>query len=295
MSHDQPTAPDAHNALRSALQEAASRRFDNERDVERWVAYWADTVQRNEGLLGGFNARILFDFRDKIVLDVGCGTAGLARIVREEDGTYLGMDYHTIVEYGSVFASRLGLTETLLLRGSAIQLPFPNSSVDYIVAFDVIEHLVGGYSWQLMFCQEMGRVLKENGLIFLTTPNRLNPFEGHTHLYFPHYMPIPLANLYIRAFRPSFFKEYSSYAEVHILSPWKLRSLLEESGLKLVHDYPWCMDFEDYPPRRRRILHALRILGGLDWGWSYGYWFAACKDSSYDELKRLKSKDWLSQ
>src|SRR5688572_23921012 len=76
---------------------------------------------------------------------------------------------------------------------------------------------------------------------------------------------------YIKWKNPSFLQEYKTYGEIHLLTPWKIKKLLREAGLKMVHDFPWGMDLEDYPLRKRARQRFLRALG-LSWIVKRGFW-----------------------
>jgi len=266
----------------------------NEEAISKWTGYWTDTLSRNHGLFTAFRSRIEIRLEGKTVLDIGCGTAGLSRVITEEGGFYIGSDFFPIIlEMGQALISDLPRSKSAsLIRASGTHLPLATSSVDYVVAFDIIEHLEAGRSWQLSFLREIRRVLKPTGLLLLTTPNLLYPFEGHTFLYGPQYLPVWLADLYIQWRNPSFLQEYKSYGKVHLLTPWKLHRLLDEARLKVVHDFPWGMDMEDYPAEKRR---RLTLLGraGLRWAATSGFWFSACREEDWDEVRQLKRKEWL--
>lgn len=65
------------------------------------------------------------------------------------------------------------MTKPELVNGSALQLPFLNQSFDLIIIQDVIEHL----SEVTNFYIEIERVLKPNGIIYLSTPNKFSIFN----------------------------------------------------------------------------------------------------------------------
>ena len=65
------------------------------------------------------------------------------------------------------------MTEQKLVNASALQLPFSNHSFDLIIIQDVIEHLTNISD----FYSEVKRILKTNGMIYLSTPNKLSIFN----------------------------------------------------------------------------------------------------------------------
>lgn len=267
---------------------------ENEAATLKWVDYWTGTLSRNLEILRIFRSRIEIDFHSKTVLDIGCGTGGLSQIVTDEGGIYYGADFYpATLEMSQAFISDLGHPENAhLIQASGTHLPLADSSIDIIIAFDVIEHLVGGASWQLRFLKEIQRVLRPQGILVLTTPNFLHPFEGHTLLYGPQYLPVSLADRYIKWKNPSFLQEYRTYGEIHLLTPWKMKRLLDEVGLKLIYDFPWGVELEDFHFKKRTCLRFLIALG-LGWAAPSCFWISACRVEDWEEarkLKRLKGK-----
>ena len=267
---------------------------DNAAAIANWLRYWTDTLSRNLDLVNAFRSRTEISFSGKTVLDIGCGTGGLSQIVSNEGGYYIGSDFFpAVLEMATAFITDLPhANRCSVIRASGTSLPLSDRSVDVVVAFDIIEHLEGGWNWQVSFLQEICRVLRRNGILLLTTPNRLYPFEGHTFLYGPQYLPVWLADRYIRWKNPSFLQEYNSYAHVKLLNPWQMKRLLNLAGLKVIHDFPWGMDFADHPKGRRLMLHILGMLG-LEWAPTSGFWFSACRSEDWDQVQSLRKKEWL--
>lgn len=118
---------------------------ENEPAIAEWVDYWRDTAARNIELVEILSAQTEVAFGRKTVLDIGCGTGGLARKVTGEGGFYGGLDFYpTVLEMAQALLCDLpGSASAQLLRGSGTSLPLRDESVDIVTAFDVIEHLVG--------------------------------------------------------------------------------------------------------------------------------------------------------
>ena len=258
---------------------------DDPQAVQRWVDYWNRSEERNRALLEPFKRLALLDFREKQVLDVGCGTGGMAGVISDPCRHYVGLDYnHHVIRFAQP------REDCLFLQGDGTRLPFRDGSFDFIFALDVIEHLVGGESSQLKFLQELRRVLRPLGMILLTTPNWIYPYDAHSDLYFTHFLPISLADRYIRWLRPSFLKEHHSFREIQIMSPASLKRCLRGAGLSFLHQLPCGLDRADYArvfPLRSPLLPL-----GLGWLSHAEFWGIIVRQETRPALRLKLSKHW---
>jgi len=104
------------------------------------------------------------------VLDVGCGDAYLLYLISQKSSSIqlYGVDAEPL---GVALASQqLAQHErsASIVAGSAYSLPFPSCSFDVVTSADVIEHLENPEQ----SLQEIHRVLRDRGLLLLSTPNR---------------------------------------------------------------------------------------------------------------------------
>lgn len=94
------------------------------------------------------------------LLDVGCGTGKMLSLLKSV-AEPIGVDYSPrAIEY--CIKKRAG--EAILANGST--LPFANESFDVVSAQEVLEHIEDDAS----ALREWSRVLKQNGVLFLTCP-----------------------------------------------------------------------------------------------------------------------------
>jgi ubiquinone/menaquinone biosynthesis C-methylase UbiE len=102
----------------------------------------------------------------KRVLDAGCGTgygsAELAQSAAEVTGVDIAAE---AIEYAMANYPLAGLH---FIKSSCTVVPFPASSFDLVVAFEVIEHLTDYRA----FLDECARLLTDEGLFIVSSPNK---------------------------------------------------------------------------------------------------------------------------
>lgn len=120
------------------------------------------------------------------VLDIGCWTGGLGRILAGMSRcTYTGVDIEPAAR--AVEAARRAMPDGRFLVVPSVEtLPFEAQSFDVVVLTEVIEHVPAGREGPLL--RELARVLRPNGSVIFSTPyhNALTPldpawFFGHRH------------------------------------------------------------------------------------------------------------------
>lgn len=132
--------------------------------------------------------------KNKIILDIGCSTGYLGSILEKKGAKVIGID----ISQKAIKKAKKVLTDAKVLDLNSQKLPFTSSSIDAVIASEIIEHLFQ----PLLFLKEAKRVLKTNGIFIVTTPNflywgnRINFMkgtfgytregvfdEGHIHFY----------------------------------------------------------------------------------------------------------------
>lgn len=117
--------------------------------------------QGNEGLLSPFlkNARIRaakkFIFSNDTILDIGCGSGDLAKLVNHNN--YFGYDIDTY---------SLSLAKNKYPNHS-FENTIPNKKFDKIIALAVIEHVKD----PVEFLYNFKKYLNSDGMVILTTPH----------------------------------------------------------------------------------------------------------------------------
>ena len=115
----------------------------------------------------------------KAILDVGCGTGYGTHHLAESAGSIIGID---VSRQAIRYARRHYVRDNLqFLRMSAESLRFADRSFDFIISTENFEHLRDHRA----NLREMARVLNDDGMLFLATPNP-EMFVGvdnphHTH------------------------------------------------------------------------------------------------------------------
>ncbi len=130
-----------------------------------------------------------FNWKNKTVLDVGCGTGNFVNEVSRKNTKFvLGIDY---AEEAIKIAKESYSRKNLEFRVQDVK--DVEEKFDVIVSIGTIEHMDN----PMKILKKLKKCLKKNGKIILTTPNWTNP-RGYIlmTLYFLFDAPITLADLH---------------------------------------------------------------------------------------------------
>lgn len=107
--------------------------------------------------------------QDKVVLDAACGEGYGSNIIASVAKSVMGLDIdgYTIEHAKVSYRQRSNLH---FLQGSIEKIPLEDDSVDVVVSFETIEHV--SEQIQHTFLEEIARVLKKDGILVMSTPNK---------------------------------------------------------------------------------------------------------------------------
>ncbi len=122
---------------------------------------------------------------NRIVLDVASGDGYGTNLLSQKAKSVFGLDIHkqSIIDSKKMYQA----SNLLFDNGCISKMPYPNNTFDVIVCFETIEH-IDDFEKALL---EIKRVLKEDGILIMSTPNKLvysderniiNKF--HTHEFY---------------------------------------------------------------------------------------------------------------
>lgn len=141
-----------------------------------------------------------------VVADIGCGNGRLKAALGPLASSYIGVD---VVRYAD-YPLGVPFCELDLDREP---LPFPDRSVDAVVALETIEHLEN----PRRFLREMTRITRRGGVVLVSTPNQLSALS--------------LLALIVRQ-RFGAFQDADYPAHLTALLPIDLERIASECGLR---------------------------------------------------------------
>lgn len=104
------------------------------------------------------------DFRNKIVLDLGCGYGRDIRLFEDKGAEVFGIDSSELMVHE---AKKVVRNPDSVLIADALKLPFPNNKFDIIIAKHSLHYLEDLDA----AIKEVARTLKSGGLLILTVPH----------------------------------------------------------------------------------------------------------------------------
>lgn len=118
-----------------------------------------------------FDMLSFYDFKNKMILDAGCGYGALSLEMAKTGAKVTGIDISSnAVEISKSYAADFNLNANFV-EGNLENLSFKSNLFDIVCSCETIEH-VPNYRTAV---DELIRVTKSGGYIIVTIPNILNP------------------------------------------------------------------------------------------------------------------------
>ena len=158
------------------------------------------------------------------ILDLGSGEGGTTKVFLKNNFVVsFDLSYNRLQRQKNYPGFAIGMTGMKFVNGNTLHLPFLEKFFDLIIIQDVIEHLTDIQ----VFYEEIKRVLKQNGTIYLGTPNKLSIFNFISD---PHF-GLPVISILKRNTIKKYFLRYFRKKDYYRKDIAQLLSLKEITKL----------------------------------------------------------------
>ena len=162
----------------------------------------------------------------KVCLDIGCGKGVLLASIAPLAEHAIGIDYSVdYVLFARALLRERGHANFSLAVAEGEHLPLADTSVGFVSALDVVEHLAD----QKQGVQQAYRVLAPQGHLFLNSPNRYSLLapEDHCQLWFVGIVPYRWQKAYVR------WRSGGSYKNVRLLSYAAVKGMMRSQASRM--------------------------------------------------------------
>ena len=174
------------------------------------------------------------DLKQRSILDLGSGRGGLLLLGKELGYNIVGLEYNPqYIEETLRRAKEKGL-QVQVQQGKGEALPYPDASFDFVNMAEVLEHV----QEPDLVMQEVYRVVKPNGGVYVSVPSRYGAFDPHFKIYGVNWVPRAWSDAYISLFGKH--KEYHTDAgeqrlsHMHYFTLPAIHTLLSKIGFTII-------------------------------------------------------------
>jgi len=174
------------------------------------------------------------NFNNKKILDLGCGRGDFLLECYREKLEIIGIDVNEKhVEISREKLKKHGFNFDVI-QGMGEQLPFKETSFDFINCTEVLEHTNNPEG----VLRECYRVLKKDGYLFVTIPNKFSIRDPHYNLLFLNWLPRKLKTIYINLRKikrnPFHCSDNQDINNMHYYTYRQFKNLIKSNGFSCV-------------------------------------------------------------
>lgn len=168
------------------------------------------TVSVIKNILNTARKKGIKNFKKIKVLDVGSGDGNFSFAIEKYVNKVVSVEPDES-QYKAAVKKKRKNNSHVELHKALIENFSTKERFDIVLCLTVLEHMPNANaSFTRIF-----ELMKPGGVIYLTVPNKLWPYEYHYRLFFLSWLPLPLANLYVRMFKRGFSFIDSSYSPTY--------------------------------------------------------------------------------
>lgn len=193
---------------------------------EKLVRDWEKKVLVAQNVVGDFKRRA-GDPSGKKIFDLGFGNGQYAIAFSKAGAHVAGLEVNAVLRDIALENVKGAGVQSDLRVYDGTTMPFSDGEFDFAYSISVLEHV----SDAAQAMKEVARVLKPGGRFYLALPNRIDPKETHTGIWFLSFFPRDFAQFLLRSiWKRNTIEEIN----LHFIGYFRLRRLAREAGMNIL-------------------------------------------------------------
>jgi 2-polyprenyl-3-methyl-5-hydroxy-6-metoxy-1,4-benzoquinol methylase len=164
------------------------------------------------------------------ILDVGSGAGEYAIALSKKAKKVVGVEPFVDAYNRSTKNKQIAKANVTFINDAIENVKIKNK-FDIVLSLTTIEHMPRA----LTSYRKIFSLLNKGGILYLTGPNKLWPYEYHYRLYFLSWLPLPVANLYVKITGRGTSYEDSAYSRTY----FGMKSLFDSFKCTYVFKLPY--------------------------------------------------------